>query len=487
MSEALALLRGRRIHVLGLSGTEGSAVASYLLSHGIRTLTAHDLSTPDTFPEVFRRTHVWMPPEDRETAIRRWLQEPIPIRWRDRYLEGIEEAEVVFLPQAWFRYPENEPIRRLPAEVERHSMTRLVFQLCPCPVVGITGTNGKFTVGTLLHRMLLAEGKRAHFSGNDRTHVPLLHTLDRVRPEDWVVLEISNRQLLQLDRSPQVAVLTNLAPHHLDDHGSFEAYVACKATIFQHQTPEDVAILDADDPVCASLIPSLRARLVPFAMHSSLPRELGRGAWVDGGWVVAFGRRVLPLERLPVSAEYMVRNALAACAAAGAAGVGPEAMGDVLRTFRGLPHRLERVAEVGGVECIEDSLATNPAAAAAAIRAMRRPFVLIAGGRRPGATPESFAPMREALRASPVRAIYLIGECAEVMRSAFRGLPAEVLEVGTLPRAVRRAVQLARPGEAVLFSPGCESFDQFRDYRERAEVFQALVRALAPSRDERVS
>ncbi|MDR7569826.1 MAG: UDP-N-acetylmuramoyl-L-alanine--D-glutamate ligase, partial [Armatimonadota bacterium] len=103
---------------------------------------------------------------------------------------------------------------------------------------------------------------------------------------------------------------------------------------------------------------------------------------------------------------------------------------------------------------------------------------LIAGGRRPGAVPEDFAPMREALRVSPVRAIYLIGECAEAMRSAFRDLPAEVLEVGTLPRAVRRAVQLLRPGEAVLLSPGCESFDQFRDYRERAEVFCALVRAL---------
>jgi UDP-N-acetylmuramoylalanine--D-glutamate ligase len=109
---------------------------------------------------------------------------------------------------------------------------------------------------------------------------------------------------------------------------------------------------------------------------------------------------------------------------------------------------------------------------------MQRPFVLIAGGRRPRATPEDFAPMRDALRSAPVRAIYLIGECAEVMRSAFCTLPAEVLEVGTLPRAVRRAVQLLRPGEAVLLSPGCESFDQFRDYRERAEVFCALVHAL---------
>ncbi len=474
----MADLRGRRIHVLGLSGTEGSAVATFLLAHGIDTLTAHDLSTPDAFPEVFHRTHPWMAPEDREAAIRRWLAEPIPIRWRDRYLEGIEKAEVVFLPQAWFRYPENEPIKRLPAEVERHSMTRLALQLCPCPVVGVTGTNGKFTVGTLIHRMLTADGRRSTFSGNDRTHVPLLLLLEALGPEDYVVLEISNRQLLQVEWSPHVAVLTNLAPHHLDDHGSFAAYVACKATIFRYQTSEDVAVLDVDDPVCASLRSSFRARLAPFARTSPLPKTLGAGAWVEDGWIVSFGKRVLPLSDLPLPGEHMVRNALAACAAAGALGVKAEAMAQVLRTFEGLPHRFSVVGEYEGVQFIEDSLATNPTAAAAAIRAMRRPFVLIAGGRRPGATPEDFAPMREALLAAPVRAIYLIGECAEVMRSAFRDLPAEVLEVGTLPRAVRRARQLVRRGEAVLLSPGCESFDQFRDYGERAEVFRALVSAL---------
>lgn len=468
-------LRGRSIHVLGLSGTEGSAVCDFLLDRGIRTVTAHDLTTPDTFPEVFRRTHAWMSPSDCEAAIERWLSEPIPVRWRDRYLEGIGDAEVVFLPQAWFRYPENAPIRDLSPDVERTSLTRLVFDLVPCPIVGVTGTNGKFTVGTLIHRMLAAAGLRAHFSGNDRTHVPILYRLADLQMTDWLVLEISNRQLLGLGRSPRVAVLTNLAPHHLDDHGSFEAYVACKATIFRYQSPEDAAVLNADDPVSFALRSEIRAQLVPFGAMSDLPRRLGRGAWVDDGWIVAFGHRVLPVDRLPLPGDHMLANALAACAAAGVVGVPPEAMADVLRSYRGVPHRLWLVAERDGVRYYEDSLATNPAAAAAAIRAMREPFVLISGGRRPRATVQDFRPMREALLAAPVRAVYLIGECAEVMREAFSELPAEVLVVGTLPRAVRRAVQLVRPGEVVLFSPGCESFDQFRDYRERAEVFTALV------------
>lgn len=475
VADPVRTLRGRSIHVLGLSGTEGSAVCDFLMRQGVRTVTAHDLTTPKTFPEVFRRTHAWMSPSECEAALERWLSEPIPIRWRDRYLEGIGEAEVVFLPQAWFRYPENAPIRSLPPEVERTSLTRLVFDLVPCPVVGVTGTNGKFTVGTLIHRMLVAAGLRAHFSGNDRTHVPILYRLEDLRRTDWLVLEISNRQLLGLERSPHVAVLTNLAPHHLDDHGSFEAYVACKATIFRHQSPEDVAVLNADDPVSFALTSEIKAQLVPFGRYSDLPRRLRRGAWVEDGWIVAFGHRVLPVDALQLPGDHTVANALASCAAAGVVGVPPEAMADVLRSFRGLPHRLWLIAERGGVRYYEDSLATNPAAAAAAIRAMDRPFVLIAGGRRPHATVQDFRPMREALLAAPVRATYLIGECAGVMREAFSGLPAEVLVVGTLQRAVRRAVQLVRPGEAVLLSPGCESFDQFRDYRERAEVFAALV------------
>jgi UDP-N-acetylmuramoylalanine--D-glutamate ligase len=464
---AVEALRGLRVHVLGISGTEGSAVAEFLMAQGMEP-TCHDLQTPDSFPEVYHRTHAWMEASQREERVRWWLEQPV--RWRERYLEGLQDAQVVFLPQAWFRRPENAPVRDLLAQgVRAHSLTQLVLELAPCPVVGVTGTNGKFTVVTLVQRMLAASGLRAYASGNDRAHVPALYFLHELTPQNRLVLEVSNRQLLGTWRSPPVAVLTNLSPHHLDDHGSFEAYVACKARIFRHQGPNDVLVANMDDPVVWSLARGTASRLVPFG------REARAGAWLDGDWICWQDQRVVRVADLRVPGAHTVSNALAACAAAAVAGAAVDAMGRVLREFRGLPHRLWLVDEVAGVRFYEDSLATNPGAAAAAVRAMERPFVLIAGGRRPQAAPEDFHPVREALRESPVRAVYLIGECAPLLREALRGIPAEVVEMRTLAQAFRRAVQLARPGEAVLLSPGCESFDQFADYRERAEAFCALV------------
>ncbi|MDW8156919.1 MAG: UDP-N-acetylmuramoyl-L-alanine--D-glutamate ligase [Armatimonadota bacterium] len=464
---AVEALRGRRVHVLGISGTEGSAVAEFLLAQGVEP-TCHDLQTPEEFPEVFHRTHRWMPAEEREERVRWWLEQPV--RWGPRYLEGIEDAEVVFLPQAWFRRPENARLKELLARgLQASSLTQLVLDLAPCPVVGVTGTNGKFTVVTLVQRILEVSGLRAYASGNDRSHVPALYFLHELRPEDRLVLEVSNRQLLGVRRSPSVAVLTNVTPHHLDDHGSFEAYAECKARIFLYQGPGDVLVANQDDPVAWRLAARAPSRVVPFG------RAAYGGAWVDGAWIRWSDERVVSRWELKVPGSHALLNALAACAAAGVAGGSVQAMAQVLREFRGLPHRLWLVDEVQGVRFFEDSLATNPAAAAAAVEAMDRPFVLIAGGRRPNATPEDFRPVREALVRSPVRAVYLIGECAPVLWDALRGLPAEVVEVRTLAQAFRRAVQLARPGEAVLLSPGCESFDQFTDYRERAEVFTALV------------
>jgi len=464
---AVEALRGLRVHVLGISGTEGSAVAEFLLAQGIEPV-CHDLTTPEEFPQTFHRTHPWMDPEERERRVRWWLAQPV--RWRPSYLKGIEGAQVVFLPQAWFRRRENEPLwHRLACGLRPHSLTQLVLELAPCPVVGVTGTNGKFTVVTLVQRMLESSGLRAYASGNDRTHVPALYVLHQLTAEDRLVLEISNRQLLGTWRSPPVAVLTNVTPHHLDDHGSFEAYARCKARIFQHQGPEDVRVVNADDPVAWSLAQGAPSRVVPFGQHA---RE---GAWLNGDWICWGQHRVLPRAELPAPGAHATSNALAACAAAAVCGATVDAMASVLREFRGLPHRLWLVDEVGGVRFYEDSLATNPASAAAAVSAMERPFVLIAGGRRPHATPGDFRLLREALAASPARAVYLIGECAPVLREALRGLPAEVVDCRTLAQAFRRAVQLARPGEAVLLSPGCESFDQFADYQERAEVFAALV------------
>jgi UDP-N-acetylmuramoylalanine--D-glutamate ligase len=482
IADVLRRLRGKRIHVIGLAGTEGSAVVEFLLDGGITSITAHDLETRQGFPDAFRRYHAWMAPAAQAAAIERLLAAPIERRFRDRYLDGLDEAEIIYAGQAWFRHPENQPVARARDRgVPLSSMTALFFETVPCPVLGVTGTNGKFTVVHLASQMLEESGRRTFVTGNDRTHVPILSRLAEVTPEAVLVLEISNRQLVGLPYSPQIAVLTNLAPHHLDDHGSFEAYVRVKAGIFAHQRAGDWAILNADDPQSLALASECRGRVLTFSRLGAV--EEG-ACVVDGQIAVRFGGRedrLIAARDLAVPGAHALENALAAALAARAAGASPAATSRVLRAFRGLPYRMRLAAEIGGVRYYEDSLATNPTAAAAAISAFEPPLVLIAGGQRPGGQAEDFRPMAAALARRPVRAVLLIGAMAPRIREALEaaGVPGPVIDCGTLAGAVRAAREVARAGDVVTLSPGCESFDQFRDYRDRGDQYLALVGALA--------
>ena len=471
-------LRGKRIHVVGFAGTEGASVVDFLAGRGIMSITAHEMHSPDEFTAAFDRTHQWLAADQRAGAAQRVLSHPITYRWKDRYLESIERADVIFVPQSWFRYTHNAPVRQAQQRgVRLSSMTHLFFEVSPCPIIGVTGTNGKFTVAYLIDQMLRRSGFRTHFSGNDRSHVPMLYYVDEIPPEAWLVLEISNRQLVGLPYSPDIAVITNIAPHHLDDHGTMEAYVATKRTILDHQSRDGKAVLNADDHRVAAL--------ASFAHHPYLfsrTQRLERGAYLSDGRLVITGDRMeqaVPRSVLQVPGRHMIENALAACLASSLAGSSAPAMAEVLSEFRGLPYRFRVVAEINGVRYIEDSLATNPAAAAVAIASMDRPFVLIAGGARPRATAEDFNPMREALSGSPVRAVLLIGATAPHLGEALALTAVPVHQMSTLERAVDEAASRARPGEAVLLSPGCESFDQFTDYRQRGDRFVDLVRALS--------
>jgi len=485
LERVLVSLRGRRIHVLGPSGTEGSAVIDFLTRHGITTIVAHDLEPPDQLEATVERTHRWLDASGRAALLARLRAAPIVWRQGPRYLEGLDDANVIFVPQSWLRHPQNAAVREAAARgVRLSSMTQLFFELSPGPILAVTGTNGKFTVATLIASMLAAARLPVVISGNDRTHVPVLAALDQLSPETWLVLEISNRQLVGLPHSPHIAVVTNIAPHHLDDHGSLEAYVEAKRTIVRHQVARDIAVLNADDPAVAGMAQGLASTVHWFSRHGPVTR----GAYLDGDEMCLAGTRqpVLRLSDLAVPGAHMVENALAAAAAAAAAGVGGVVIASVLRAFRGLPYRFRQVGERDGIAFFEDSLGTNPTAARAAISGMTRPFHLIAGGLRRSARAADFEPMTRALTAAPVRGVYLIGSTAAILADALvvGGVRAPVVQAGTLDRAMAAAWAAAVPGEAVLLSPGCESFDQFADYRQRGDRFAALMTAL-PARAHR--
>jgi UDP-N-acetylmuramoylalanine--D-glutamate ligase len=336
------------------------------------------------------------------------------------------------------------------------------------PIVAVTGTNGKSTTVRLLEAMLRAAGLRARAGGNVGDAALGLVG----EPLDVAVLEVSSFQLETTESfRPRVAVLLNVTPDHLDRHGDLAGYLAAKARIFENQAGDDVAIVNAD-----SALDALAARLATRVWRFSARGPVEHGACWDGEAVclrLGGAPERLPLEGLPRPSGPLRENLLAALLAVTALGAEPSKALAALAGFRPLPHRTEWVAERAGVTWVNDSKATNPGATAPALALESRPVVWIAGGKDKGL---DYAELAEA-RLSGVRRALLIGEAAPRIAAVLANrVPHET--VGTLEAAVMRAAELARPGDVVLLSPACASFDQFRNFEHRGERFRELVLAL---------
>ncbi len=348
----------------------------------------------------------------------------------------------------------------------------LAWRELAVPVAAVTGTNGKSTATQLLAEMLRAAGLRAEAAGNIGR--PALELVGR--PLDVAVLEVSSFQL-EATRAfrPRVAVVLNVTPDHLDRHQSFAAYVDAKARLLAPLEPADTAVLNAEDPVVRGLAERTRARCWWF--RAGGPVERGAG-WDCGVALLRDERESsrLRLDGFDPDAGVPLESVLAGLAACQALGADAAKAAQALLGFRALPHRREPVAEQRGVLWVNDSKATNPAAARHALQAARRPVVWLAGGRDKGL---DFGPLGEAA-AGRVRAALVFGEAAERIATVLAGR-VETHRVPDLASAVTRADALARPGDVVLLSPACASFDQFRDFEHRGETFRAAVLALAPA------
>jgi UDP-N-acetylmuramoylalanine--D-glutamate ligase len=339
-------------------------------------------------------------------------------------------------------------------------------------IVGITGTNGKSTVTSLVGMMCERSGRPTFVGGNlGRPFVDVVGT-DAADPGGIAVVEISSFQLERVQRlRVPVAALLNVTDDHLDRYRSFDEYAATKARIFERQRPEDANVIPADDALCLSLSGNTSARRFTFG------GEAGSVAVVDRCIVDQSSGLSVPVEALKLSGEHNLRNACAAALIARLVEVPGEQIREVLTTFEGLPHRMQRVEVINGVTYYDDSKATNVGATAAALdglcnRAGR--VVLIAGGIDKGG---SYAPLRERLQRCG-RAAVLIGEAAPLIQASLDGCSLAVERAETMEIAVRKASQLAQPGDTVLLAPACSSFDMFDSYAHRGEVFQQSVHAL---------
>jgi len=346
-------------------------------------------------------------------------------------------------------------------------------------IVAVTGTNGKTTTTALIGEILKEDGRSVWVGGNMAPGEPLTDIALHAKSGDFIVAEVSTFQLESIERfRPQVGVLTNITPDHLDRHPDFGSYVRLKARLFENQTESDWAVLNADDENVSSATQGIRSKKTWFSRRG-IPSP---GVGLEGDVIVADmageRRRLLRVQETKLRGMHNAENALAATAAALLLEANDEAIRRALRRFPGVPHRLEEVAGIKGVLYVNNSMCTNPAAGARSLEAFEEPVVLIAGGKEKGL---DLNPFYEVIQ-KKAKAVILIGENAEKMRRdlARGGFEAAVL-AGTMEEAVRLAATQASSGEVVLLSPGCASFGQFRDFMDRGEQFRAAVKRLEES------
>lgn len=437
--------------VVGL-GKTGASCVRFLSKRGVRVSATDSRSAPPGLVELGP------------------LAQTLNVRLGGFDLSLLEGAsQVLMSPGVSLEEPIALAARRLGIEVAGD--IELFARAVQAPVIGITGTNGKSTVTSLVASMAEMAGRRVLAGGN--LGKPALDLLEEPVP-DLYVLELSSFQLETTSSLDLIAaVVLNVTPDHMDRYGAIEDYARAKARIFARAA---TMVLNADDPYVAAMRDAVTANTAPRIVTFSIERDDADFTLLrrEGRTYLGFGEEaLLDTARMKISGKHNAANALAALALGDAAGLPMRAMLTALERFPGLDHRSEWVADIDGVRYIDDSKGTNVGATLAAVSGMDGPLIVIAGGEGKG---QDFAPLAAAFRGK-VRQVVLIGKDAPALASALRDV-CVIEQADTLPAAVAAAAAAAQSGDTVLLSPACASLDMFRDYNHRGEVFAAAVRAL---------
>ena len=351
----------------------------------------------------------------------------------------------------------------------------LAAQFLPGPIVAITGSNGKTTTTTLSGEIMTAAGLPTLVGGNIGT--PAISLAERAKPDTVIVLEISSFQLETIQTfRPKIAVVLNVTPDHLDRHRTFEIYTEAKARIFENQQGSDFAVLNADDPTCVAMGLRTRAQVFWFSRQ----KEVEEGAWVRDGNIVfrdSKGQReILQVSEIPLKGAHNLENVLAAVSASVLMGCPPGKIRQAVHDFKAVEHRLEFVATIHGVDYYNDSKATNVDATIKALESFPANIHLILGGKDKGS---DYTVLNDLIR-QRVKRVYTIGAAAAKIESQVKG--AEIVHAERLENAIRQAHAAAESGDVVLLAPACASFDQFKSYEHRGEVFKETVSGLAAAK-----
>ena len=455
LQEYVDNLRGKRVAVIGI-GVSNTPLIDLLLENGL-PITVCDMRDESAM----------------EDEVEILSTRGAEVRLGAGYLDGLDSFDVIF------RTPGLLPTDAHLVSAMEHgavvtSEMEAFFQLCPCRTIGITGSDGKTTTSSIIAELLKAGGKRVHLGGN--IGKPLLTEIPDIQPDDVAVLELSSFQLHSIRIRPDVAVVTNVSPNHLDKHPTYEDYIDAKKRIYLNQRQDDVLVVNRDNAITVRFGEEAPSRVLQFSR-----RETVKNGVFSRDGMIYYSRNyeveaIIPESEILLPGEHNVENYMAAfCAVDGL--VSPEMCRKVARTYGGVRHRLELIRKLDGVSYINDSIATSPTRTIAGLRAMRTKPILIAGGHDKHV---SFDKLADEI-SERVKTLYLTGDTAEQIAAAVKKsvffdpsrLPVYI--VPDLRTAIVEAREHSVPGDVVLLSPACSSFDRFKNFAERGDTFRKIV------------
>ena len=442
-------LRGKKILVLGL-GVSNRPLVRLLLEFGC------DVMGCDRTPR-----------EKLDEEVLALEKAGCKLHVGENYLEGVE-ADVLFRTPGM--HPGNPAIQALAAKgAEVTSEMEVFFEVCPCTLLAVTGSDGKTTTTTLVSEMLKAAGKTVWLGGNIGT--PLLPLVRQMKEEDFAVVELSSFQLMDMKRSPSRAIVTNLAPNHLDVHKDMEEYVEAKKNIFKFQDEKGLLVLNADNEITAGFVGNGATRF--FSRQ-------GKGhVCLEDGVIVRGGEKVLPIADILIPGVHNIENYMAAIAMVEGL-VEDDVIRQVAKNFGGVEHRIELVRIKGGVRFYNDSIASSPSRTIAGLRSFQEKVILIAGGYDKHIPYDVLGPEI----CQHVKKLFLGGATGKLIREAVENCPEfdptalEIADCGSFEPAVRAAAAAAKEGDIVLMSPASAAFDQFKNFMVRGEFYKKLVKEL---------
>lgn len=454
----LQSVRGKKIAVLGI-GVSNTPLIDLLLGAGAQ-VTACDRKPRESFGGLAEEL-------ERAGAV---------LRLGEHYLDGLTQ-EIIFRTPGM--RPDIEPLARAHSAGARiTSEMEVFFEVCPCRIIGVTGSDGKTTTTTLISEMLRAQGRSCHLGGN--IGFPLLAKAGQMKPEEFAVIELSSFQLMTMTKSPHIAVVTNVSPNHLDMHRSMEEYIEAKCRIFKNQGTDDVLVYNEDNEITRGFGARAPGSVLPF----SRTQCLDEGVFVKDGQIVfrRHGREeaVIKTRDILIPGAHNVENYMAAIAATRGI-VSNEAVLQVARTFPGVEHRIELVREHNGVKYYNSSIDSSPTRTAAALRSFSQKTIVICGGYDKKIP---FEPLGQVL-VEKAKAVVLTGATADKIEAAVRTAPGydpeklPVIREPAFDDAVKAAAALACAGDVVILSPACASFDAFANFAQRGLRFKQLVKELS--------